>query len=77
MTTPVLKKQLHKAIDLTDDSTLLEAVYNILSRKPAFYDFELSPEQEKLVESRKKLFKDGKLKTVSLSAIRKKVLKKN
>ncbi len=76
MTTKTLKKELHKAIDITEDANLLEAVYTILNRKPALYDFELTKEQQDLIDTRQKQFKEGKLKTISLQQIKTKALQR-
>jgi hypothetical protein len=76
MTATTLKKVLHKAIDNTEDTILLEAVYAILNRNPAMYEYELSTEQLSVVEERRKLYKKGKLKSVSMSDIKKKALQR-
>ena len=76
MSTLTLKKQLHKTIDNIEDSVLLEAVYEILNRVPNLHEYNLTTEQQKLVDTRRKLLKEGKLKTISLSDIRKKALQK-
>jgi hypothetical protein len=65
-----LKKQIHKAIDLTSDESILEAVYTILNKTNS--SFEISATDLKLIESRKKRYLKGELGTVSLKDIRKK-----
>ena len=73
MTSLALKKQIHKAIDLTSDESILEAVYTILNKTNS--SFEISNVDLKMVESRKKLFLKGELTSVSLKDIRKKASK--
>lgn len=73
MTSLALKKQIHKAIDLTSDESILEAVYTILNKTNN--SFGISDVDLKLVESRKKLFLKGELSSVSLKDIRKKASK--
>ena len=73
MTALALKKQIHKAIDLTSDESILEAVYTILNKTNS--SFEISDEDLKLIESRKKQFLKGELGSVSLKDIRKKASK--
>jgi hypothetical protein len=68
-----LKKQIHKAIDLTSDESILEAVYTILNKINS--SFEISEADLKLIESRKKQYLKGELGTVSLKDIRKKASK--
>lgn len=65
-----LKKQIHKAIDLTSDESILEAVYTILNKTNS--SFEISATDLKLIESRKKRYLKGELGTVTLKDIRKK-----
>lgn len=73
MTALALKKQIHKAIDLTSDESILEAVYTILNKTNS--SFEISDADLKLVENRKKQYLKGELGTVSLKEIRKKASK--
>ena len=70
MTTTTLKKELHKAIDTTNDASLLEAVYTILNKASNLKEYELTGEQLQLVEERRKLYKQGKLKVVSMEEIK-------
>lgn len=74
MTALALKNQIHKAVDLTSDTSILEAIYTILNKTHS--SVELSDEDWKLVESRKKQFLNGELKSVSLKDIRKKALQR-
>lgn len=76
MTTTALKKELHKAIDTTNDASLLEAVYTILNKASTLHEYELTDEQLHLVEERKKLYKQGKLKVVTMTEIKKKALQR-
>ena len=73
MTALALKKQIHKAIDLTSDESILEAVYTILNKTNSSFD--ISDADLKLIESRKKQYLKGELGTVSLKDIRKKASK--
>ncbi len=73
MTALALKKQIHKAIDLTTDESILEAVYTILNKTNSSFD--ISDVDLKLIESRKKQYLKGDLGTVSLNDIRKKASK--
>lgn len=70
MTAPALRKEIHKAIDLITDEAILNAVYTILNKTNS--SFEISDEDLKLVEGRKKKFLKGELSSVSLKDIRKK-----
>ena len=72
MTQTALKKKLHKAIDDTDDSNLLEAIYTILDRTNNSYSFELSDEDLRIIEERSALYEAGKLKTYTIKEARKK-----
>jgi hypothetical protein len=74
MTTSSLKKELHKVIDMTEDTILLEAIYTLLNSKSIS---DLSPEQYSLVEERRQSYKKGKIKTVSLAEVRKKATLRN
>ena len=57
-------------LDLTNDESILEAVYTILNKTNS--SFEISATDLKLIESRKKRYLKGELGTVSLKDIRKK-----
>lgn len=74
MTAPALKREIHKAIDLINDASILEAVYTILNKTNS--SLEVNDEDLKLVDSRKKSFLKGELKAVSLKDIRKKASKR-
>jgi len=73
MTVLALKKQIHKAIDLTSDESILEAVYTILNKTNS--SFKISDDDLKLIENRKKQFLKGELNSVSLKDIKKKASK--
>lgn len=73
MTSLALKKQIHKAIDLTSDESILEAVYTILNKTNSSFD--ISDIDLKLIETRKKQFLKGELGSISLKDIRKKASK--
>lgn len=76
MTATTLKKQLHKVIDSTHDTSLLEAVYTILNKEQLSQQYDIDAQQYKLIEERKKLYNQGKLKEVTLLDIKKKALSK-
>lgn len=73
MTAITLKKEIHKAIDLTDDNSILEAVYTILNKTNSNYS--ISDDDLKMIELRREAYLKGKAKTISLSSIRKKASK--
>jgi len=73
MTTAAIRKQIHKAIDLTSDESILEAVYTILNKTNS--SFKISDDDLKLIENRKKQFLKGELNSVSLKDIKKKASK--
>ena len=73
MTALALKKQIHKAIELISDESVLEAVYIILNKTNT--SFELSNDDLQLIENRKKQFLKGEIKSISLKDIRKKASK--
>ena len=73
MTSSTLKKEIHKAIDLTSDESILEAVYTILNKTN--HSFDISDADLKLIESRKAKFLKGELASITLKDIRKKASK--
>ena len=66
MTTPTLRKELHKAIDTIADSKFLEAVYTIINEKTQEEEYSLSPEQWKEIDHRVKLHNTGKSKSYTV-----------
>ena len=75
MTTTILKSELTKAIAGISDKSLLEALYTIMNRANKV-EYELSEEDWRIVEDRRKAYKSGKAKTVTMSDIRKDVIRK-
>ncbi len=73
MTILALKKQIHQAIDVINDDSILEAVYTILNKTNSL--LEIDEQDWDLVELRKKQFLKGEITTVSLKDIRKKASK--
>jgi hypothetical protein len=66
-----IKKEMHQAIDLIEDKDFLKAVFVILNEKSKEYNFELSADDKKEIDALEKQNKSGKLKSVTLSQIRK------
>ncbi len=78
MTTNILKSELTKAIAGINDKSLLEALYTIINRaeKPEAVTYELSEEDLKIIEGRRRAYKAGKAKTIPMSEMRKRFAKK-
>jgi hypothetical protein len=66
-----IKKEMHHAIDVIEDKDFLNAIHILLNNKSKEYDYELSDEDKKELDALKKQNKAGKLKSVTLSQIRK------
>ena len=75
MTTIALKKDIHKAVENTNDSEILKAVRTILKRTSEEEVYELTPAQKRELDKRLALHKAGKAKYYSLEEVRKNVLK--
>ncbi len=73
MTTPAIKKELHKAIDNMGDSGFLKAVYAMFKEYTISYDgeYELSNAEKTELDEQKKLHKAGKTKSYSVAEVRK------
>ena len=71
MTTKSLKKELHNAIDVIDDSSFLKAIYTLLNEKSKEYDFDLSEKQKEELNRRVKAHKEGKSKSYSINEVKK------
>ena len=76
MTTNILKAELKKAITDINDKSFLEALYTIINNRVKPFEYELSDEDIKIIEDRQKAYKTGKLKGMTMSEVRKKVVKK-
>jgi hypothetical protein len=72
-----IKKEMYHAIDVIEDKDFLKAIYVLLNDKSKEYNYELSDAYKKELDDLKKQNKAGKLKSVSLSQIRKEALNKN
>ena len=70
MTTTVLKKEMHQAIDVIEDAGFLKAVHTILNEKKDEYDHDLSPDQWEEIDRRIKLHKAGKSKNYTWEEVR-------
>ena len=66
-----IKKELHHAIDISEDKDFLKAIYVLLNDKSKEYDYDLTDEDKAELDDLKKQNKAGKLKSVSLAQIRK------
>ncbi len=75
MTTSKLKTKIRKCIDNIEDDAILNAVYTILNAHTLQDDFELSTEDLKIIEARKKAVKLGQEKTYTVAEVKKKILK--
>jgi hypothetical protein len=75
MTTAALKKEILRAIENTDDNSLLEAVFTILSKSRKNDGYVLSGEDIDIIEESKRSYKSGKTKTFTVEEVRKKILK--
>ncbi len=74
MTKAALKEKIHECIEHIDDNSILEAVYTILNKHSTQYDFELSSEDIKIINERKKAILSGKEKTYTVAEVKKKLL---
>lgn len=75
MTTATLKKEIQKVIESIDDNHLLEAVFTLLSNNVKQNSYDLTEQEIKIIEERKAIYKEGKSKTYSVNAVKKKILK--
>ena len=76
MTSSVLKKELHKAIDGTADTGFLKAVYAMFKEYiPDFSsDHEFSSDEKRILDHQKKLHLSGKSKSYSVADVRRKAV---
>lgn len=75
MTRSVLKKKIHNCVDNINDEKLLEAVYTILNEHVSHTEFELSAEDIKIINARKKAILNGDEKVFTVAETKKKLLK--
>lgn len=66
MSVAELKKQLHKAIEETDDERFLEALLTIATVQQNESEYDLSDEQIRLLEERHERYLRGEEKVISL-----------
>jgi len=78
MNTSTLKKELHHAIDVVADNSLLETVYTLLQK--SMYMYELNAAQKKELQHRLAAIDAGAVSSVpyktSINSIRKSIKKK-
>ncbi len=71
MTATTLKKELHKAIDNIEDESFLQAVYTIINKQSAEYEYNLNPKEWAEIEGIQKQHKSGKSKNYSWDEVKK------
>lgn len=71
MKATAIKKEMHNAIDLIEDTDFLKAVRLILHEKSKEYEYELGAEELKELEHLKKQHKAGKSKSYTMAEVRK------
>ncbi len=76
MTTTILKNEITKALSDINDKSFLEGLYTIINAHADKLAFELSDENWREIEGRKRDYKSGKLKGLTMVDVRKKVMKK-
>lgn len=76
MTRTVLKKKIYNCVEHINDDKILEAVYTLLNGHISNEDYELSAEDLKIIEARRKAILKGEEKTYTVAAVKKKLLKK-
>ena len=77
MTTIAIKKEMHQAIDVINDTSFLKAIYTLLNEKSKEYNFELNSEQKKELEKRQKSHRSGKSKSYSFAEVKKYALSRS
>jgi len=75
MTTTALKKDIHKAVENTNDNEILKIVRTILKRTSEEEMYELTPAQKRELDKRLAQHKAGKSSYHSLEEVRKNALK--
>ncbi|MDP2385951.1 MAG: hypothetical protein Q8M29_06250 [Bacteroidota bacterium] len=74
MTRTVLKKKIHNCVDHINDDKILEAVYTLLNGH-VNDDYELSSDDLKIINARRKAILSGEEKTYTVAEVKKKLLK--
>lgn len=69
-----LKKKIVDCVEHIDDEKILEAVYILLNGQ-VDHDYELSAEDIKIIEARRKSVLKGEEKTYTVAQVKKKLLK--
>jgi hypothetical protein len=76
MTTTILKSEITKALTNINDKSFLEALYKLVNHEAEKYEYELSAEDMKIIEGRRKAYKAGKATTVTVGEMRKRFTKR-
>lgn len=74
MTKTTLKKKIVDCVEQIDDEKILEAVYTLLNGQ-LDNEYDLSADELKLIDSRKKAILKGEEKTYTVAQVKKKLLK--
>jgi hypothetical protein len=74
MKATAIKKEMHHAIDVIDDTDFLKAIYVLLNEKSKEYEYELSDEEKEELNNLRKQHKSGKSKSYTLAEVREKAL---
>jgi hypothetical protein len=75
MTTTILKSEITKALSNINDKSFLEALYKLVNHEAEKFDYELSEDEWKDVEGRKRNYKAGNVKGLTPAQVRKQVSK--
>lgn len=75
MTKSVLKKKIVNCVEHIDDEKILEAVYTLLNGQVSNNDYELSSDDLKIIDARRKTVLSGEEKTYTVAQVKKKLLK--
>lgn len=76
MKATVIKKEMHHAIDVIDDTDFLKAIYVLLNEKSKEYEYELSSKEKQELDYLRKQHKLGKSKSYTMAEVRKQALSK-
>lgn len=71
MKTTVLKKEMHDAINIIEDTGFLKAINLLLNEKSREYEYELSEKEKDELDSLRAQHKAGKSKSYSMTDVRK------
>lgn len=70
MKSTAIKKEIHNAIDIIDDKDFLKAIHLLLSEKSKQYTYDLNEDEKKELDSMRKEYKAGKIKTYTVAEVR-------